>query len=410
MIKRLIYFIGVMNMIYFDNAATTLIKPKKVVKEAVYSIKNHGNPGRGGYPLSLNAAQKIFNARLSAASLFGSRSPERVVFTANATMSLNMAIKCFAKSNSHIILSCFEHNSVYRPVEKLKSDPNYNITYDIFDVSLDKNNKDNDDETVKNAVSLVKEDTGMIIMTHVSNVCGKILPVRGIIKKAKEKNPGIIAIVDAAQSAGTLDIDVNRDNIDILCVPAHKGLMGICGLGLLVFGDNLDLAEKAPATLLEGGTGVNSLELFMPAETPERFEAGTPNTPAIAALSASLDFIKDETVEKIRQHEKTLYDKAAEMLTGLKKINLYSGFTPENYIGAILFNIKKYKCEDVARVLSKNNICVRDGYHCAPLAHRKLGTLETGAARISVGAFNTLDQAQMLCGAIRKIAQNKEPA
>jgi cysteine desulfurase family protein len=375
-------------MIYFDNAATTLIKPKAVIKEVADSIKNHGNPGRGGYALSLNAAHKIFNARLSVANLFGSCSPERVVFTANATMSLNMAIKCFAKPDSHVIISCFEHNSVYRPVEKLKEIAG--ITYSIFDVSS--GFAGSDEETVKNAVSCIKENTGMIIMTHVSNVNGKILPIGKIIKKAKEANPDIIAVVDAAQSAGTLDIDITRDKIDILCIPAHKGLMGICGLGVMVFGDSLDIERRMTATLIEGGTGINSLDASMPPDTPERFEAGTPNTPAISALAASLDYIRAEGLEKIYRHEKMLYDKTIGMLSTLEKINLYSDFTSNNFIGAVLFNVNGYKCEEVARILNRNRIFVRDGYHCSPLAHKKLGTIAKGGVRISFGYYNTVKE------------------
>ncbi|MCL1858416.1 MAG: aminotransferase class V-fold PLP-dependent enzyme [Oscillospiraceae bacterium] len=372
-------------MVYFDNAATTIIKPKKSINEVINSIKNHGNPGRGGYPLSLNAAQKIFNSRLATANFFNSNSPERVVFTANATMSLNIAIKCFFNHDSHIIISCFEHNSVYRPVEKLKKTSN--IKYNIFDVSLD-----NDEETIKNAVNLINENTGMIIITHVSNVCGKILPVRDIIKKAKEKKPDIIAIVDAAQSAGTLDIDINRDNIDILCVPAHKGLMGICGIGIMIFGDNLNIDEIMPTTILEGGTGINSLDTVMPADLPEHFEAGTPNTPAISALLASVEYIREQSLEKIYFHEKILYDKTIEILKSFKNIDLYSDFTSNNYIGSILFNIKNYKCEETARILNKNQIFVRDGYHCSPLAHTKLGTIDTGGVRISFSYHNTLKE------------------
>ena len=388
-------------MIYFDNAATTVNKPKEVIKETVNSIKNHGNPGRGGYSLSLNAAQKIFNTRLSAAGIFGSNSPERVVFTANATMSLNIAIKCFARQNSHIIISCFEHNSVYRPVEKLKNDQNFNISYDIFDISLDDNA-----ETIKNAVNLIKENTGMIIITHVSNVCGKILPVGDIIKKAKEKNPNIIAVVDAAQSAGTLDIDICRDKIDILCVPAHKGLMGICGLGVMIFGDDFDKFDTETAehtTFIEGGTGINSLETKMPRDLPERFEAGTPNTPAIAALSASLDYIAKESVQKIYHHEKILYNRAIDILKNLKKVNLYSDFTSKDYIGAVLFNINGYKCEEIARILNREQIFIRDGYHCSPLAHKKLGTINTGAIRISFGYYNTLKELDKFYGVIKKL-------
>ena len=383
-------------MIYFDNAATTINKPRNVIREVEDSIKNHGNPGRGGYALSLNAAQKIFKSRLSAANLFGSGSPERVVFTANATMSLNMAVKCFAKPGSHIVISCFEHNSVYRPVEKLKSTSD--IEYDIFDVSLE-----DDEETVKNAVSLIKENTGMIVMTHVSNVCGKILPVADIIKKAKEINPGIIAVVDAAQSAGTLNININRDNIDILCVPAHKGLMGICGLGIMIFGDNLDIEKNAVTTLIEGGTGINSLEISMPEDTPERFEAGTPNTPAISALSASFEYLHTESLEKIYRHEKTLYDTAIGMLKDTNNIDLYSDFTSKNYIGAILFNINGYKCEEIARILNRNQIFVRDGYHCSPLAHKKLGTINSGGVRISFGYYNTLKELDRFYEVIRNL-------
>ena len=383
-------------MIYFDNAATTINKPEKSIKEAVNSIRNHGNPGRGGYSLSLNAAQKIFNSRLSTANFFKSSSPERVIFTANATMSLNMAIKCFAKPESHIIISCFEHNSVYRPVEKLKSISH--TEYDIFDVSLN-----NDEETVKNAVDLIKENTGMIIITHVSNVCGKILPVRDIIKKAKEKKPDIIAIVDAAQSAGTLDIDINRDNIDILCVPAHKGLMSICGLGIMIFGDNLDINEKTSATFLEGGTGINSLDTVMPSEPPERFEAGTPNTPAISSLLASLEYINEQTLEKIYCHEKILYDRAIEMMKSLNNIELYSDFTSQKYIGAILFNLKKYTCEETAGILNKNQIFIRDGYHCSPLAHMKLKTINTGGVRISFGYYNNLKELDKFYGVIKNL-------
>ena len=386
------------NIIYFDNAATTVNKPKKIIKEIINSIKNHGNPSRGGYNLSLNAAQKIFNTRLSVANLFKSNSPEKVVFTSNATMSLNMAIKCFIKPDSHVIISCFEHNSVYRPVEALKQNKSLNINYDIFDVSLE-----NDEKNVKNAANLIKENTGMIIITHVSNVCGKILPIKDIIKKAKEKNPRIISIVDASQSAGTLDIDINENNIDILCVPAHKGLMGISGLGIMVFGDNFDLDKIASTTIFEGGTGINSLDLSMPTETPERFEAGTPNMPAISALSASLEYIHEQTLEKIHNHEKLLYDKAIEMLKSLKNVNLFSDFTSKNYTGAILFNINGFKCEEIAGILNKNQIYTRDGYHCSPLSHKKLGTLDTGGIRISFGYFNTEKELDKFYNVIKKI-------
>ena len=340
-------------MIYFDNAATTVTKPKKVIDEAVNSIKNHGNPGRGSYSMSLDAAQKIFNTRLALANFFGSYSPERVVFTLNATMSLNIAVKCFTKPGSHVLISCFEHNSVYRPVVRLNRENK--IEYDVCDVSIT-----DDEETVCGAVKQIKENTQMIIITHVSNVCGKILPVRDIITKVKEKKPDIITVVDASQSAGVLDINIYRDNIDILCVPSHKSMFGICGLGVMILNDKLNIPE---ATLTEGGTGINSLEEIMPSDTPEHFESGTPNTPAISALCAAVEYINFETPEKIYSHERQLYDKAIEILkNSSKKISLYSDFSQRNYIGAILFNIEGYKCEEVSRILAKNQIYVRDGY------------------------------------------------
>ena len=365
-------------MIYFDNAATTFIKPKSVISETVNAIQSYGNPGRSGYPLSLNASQKIFNTRLSLANFFGSMSPERVIFTMNATMSLNIAVKCFSKNNSHIIISCFEHNSVFRPVNTLTKT---GCEYDIADISLE-----NDAETPNNIIKLIKDNTHMIILTHVSNVCGKILPIHNIIKKVKEKNPNIIVVVDAAQSAGALDIKIERDKIDILCVPAHKNMFGICGLGVMILNDKLDITKAT--TFIEGGTGIHSLEEFMPDDLPERFEAGTPSTPAIAALSAGIEYINSETLEKIYAHEKALYNRAIDMLKNLKNISLYSDFTHNGYIGPILFNVKHYKCEEVARKLTKNEIFTRDGFHCAPLAHKKLDTINSGGVRISLNYHN----------------------
>jgi len=240
----------------------------------------------------------------------------------------------------------------------------------------------------------------MIVLTHVSNVCGKILPVREILKKAKEIKPDIITVVDAAQSAGVLDIDMRRDNIDILCVPAHKGMMGIAGLGVMLLSDKLNIPEAA---FIEGGTGVNSLDKLMPAEPPEHFEAGTPNMPGIAALSAALEYLSGEGTEQIYAHEKALYDKAADMLAGLKNIKLYGDFDNANYIGAILFNIDNLKCEEAARILARNKICVREGYHCSPLAHQKLGTISTGGVRVSFGYYNNMRELDKFYKVLKKI-------
>ena len=289
---------------------------------------------------------------------------------------------------------CLTVSSVYRPVNQLCL--NNETTYDVFDVDME----GKDELTVNNAVSLIKANTRMIVLTQVSNVCGKILPVREIIKKVKEKKPDIIVVVDAAQSAGVLDINIYRDNIDILCVPSHKSMLGIGGLGVMILSDRLEIPEAA---FIEGGTGINSLDLAMPQDTPEHFEAGTPNTPAISALCAAVEYINLETPEKIYLHEKIIYDKAIDMLSSLKKVKLYSGYSGEKYIGAVLFNIEGYKCEEAARVLCENQIFVRGGYHCSPLAHEKLGTIDTGGIRISFGYYNTLKELDKFYSVVKKL-------
>ena len=259
---------------------------------------------------------------------------------------------------------------------------------------------DKDEQTVNNAVNMIKENTRMIILAHVSNVCGKIIPVREIIQKAKEKKPDIITVVDAAQSAGVLDINIYRDNIDILCVPSHKSMLGLCGLGIIILNDKLGIPE---ATFVEGGTGINSLDPAMPYDSPEHFEAGTPNTPAISALSAAVEYINSETPEKIYSHGKIIYDKSVDMLKSLRKVKLYSGFSGDNYIGAVLFNIEGYKCDETAKILTKNQIFARSGYHCSPLSHKKLGTAETGGIRISFGYHNTLKELDKFYNVIKNL-------
>lgn len=381
-------------MIYFDNAATSFPKPKTVIKSAANAMKSLGNPGRGGYKLSLDAAAAVFKTRMAAAEFFGSGSPEKVIFTANATMSLNMAVRCLAKPGWHILTSCFEHNSVLRPLHFLQSSGA--ASYDIFDADLT-----DDEKTVENVLAALKPETKMIVMTHVSNVCGKILPLKGIISAVKAVREDIIFIVDAAQSAGVLPVNMKDMDIDVLCAPSHKGLLGIAGAGLLIFCDRINPEECAP--FLMGGTGINSLEYDMPAEFPERLEAGTQSVAAIVSLAAGMEYINSVGIEEIRRHETELYNKASEMLRNNPNIDVYSKSSDHNYTGAILFNLKSKDNEEVSHILAGHEIAVRGGFHCSPLAHSKLGTSERGGVRISFGYNNSMNELERFYSVLKQL-------
>ena len=380
-------------MIYFDNAATSYPKPASVLESLRHSINSHTNPGRGAYPLSANAASAVWAARAAAADFFGCGEPEKVIFTINATHALNIAIHSLGLERAHSIISCFEHNSVLRPMEAVSENGG---SYSVFDVDLY-----DDDKTVRHVLELIRPETKAAVFTHISNVCGKILPLEKIINAIKSTRDDIIIIIDAAQSAGILEIDMSRQRIDMLCVPAHKGLYGIMGCGAIILGERIDPAELKP--LLRGGSGTNSLDFAMPDFAPERFEAGTLNVPAIAAMRAGIEYVKGKGTDKIQTHLRSLYDYAFDILKEQKRIKIYSAPSIHGYTAVILFNIDGIDSESAAFFLGENRICVRAGYHCSPLAHRKLGTLEGGAIRISFGCGNKKSEIDRMREVLRKM-------
>ncbi len=380
-------------MIYFDNAATTFPKPLSVVSEVKRCMEEYcGNPGRSGHVLSVKAAEKIYDCRELLSSFLGSSNPTNVCFTPNTTYALNIAIYAFAKRKTHVLISNFEHNSVYRTVCSLASK---GIDYDIFKV-----NPFNDEDTLCDIRKKIKSNTSMIVCTHVSNICGVTLPIEKIGKLAHSLN--IKFIVDSAQGVGTHNINIEKCNIDALCCAGHKGLYGPQGTGFVIFADKYaspELLERTN-TYIYGGNGYNSSEKVMPCLLPERYEGGTLNTPAIAGLAEGIKFVRSTGVQTILEHTSEIYNRCADMLYSLPNIKLYYDSIKSS--STLLFNIENTPPEIVADLLNNEQICVRSGLHCSPLAHKAL-KIENGAVRASFSYFNTVNELEHFYKAIKQI-------
>lgn len=360
-------------MFYFDNAATTFPKPVCVLEAVNQGLTSYGgNPGRAGHDMAMKVSQKIYDTRCKVAEFFGGEA-ENVAFTSSCTMSLNMAIKGVLSKNDHAICSCLEHNSVVRPLHKLSKFGL--ISYDLAKVY------DTDFDTVESFRRLIKPNTKAIICTHASNVTGKILPIKEIGKLCKEY--GIYFIVDAAQSAGVLPIDMEEFNINILCMAGHKGLYGTTGSGVLIIRGLEEIR-----TLIEGGTGSVSVGLDQPDFLPDRFEAGTPNTLGILSIGAGIDFINRNGLEKIYSHEFKICQKVYDQLSQIENITLYAkDFALGKYAPIVAFNVNDLNSDILVAHLNENDCALRGGLHCSPTAHEFYGTLDTGIARFSPSFF-----------------------
>lgn len=379
-------------MLYFDNAATTFPKPAGVLKAAQKGIVYYGgNPGRAGHDMSMRLSEKIFNVRKKAAGFFNTEA-ENVIFTSNCTMSLNTAIKGAVHSGSHIICSSLEHNSVIRPIHKLSQSSE--ITYDIASAGAC------DDDVIENFKSLIKPNTEVIVCTHASNVTGRVMPIERLGLLCKEH--GITFIVDAAQSGGVIPIDIKKYNISALCLPGHKGLFGITGTGLLMLDGKIKLD-----TLTEGGTGSASADLNQPDFYPDRLESGTINTVGILTIGAGLDFIKNYGAKKLYEYEHRLCSRVYSELSKSSRIKLYEAFA-ENKITApiVAFNIDGVDSNHVSAALNAENIAVRGGYQCAPLAHEFYGTSDGGMVRFSPSVFTKECEIELFVKKIKSIALN----
>ena len=378
-------------MIYLDNAATSFPKPRRVAEEQLRCMQFYGgNPGRGSHALALAAAEKIYECREELASFFGSPNPENVIFTMNTTMALNTAIKGLLHRGDHVLISDMEHNAVFRPIYKLAQDGV--ITYDVFD-TFPTNPTRSSEMICASILEKLRPNTRMLICAHASNICSSVLPLKEIGTLCRKK--GILFVVDAAQSAGHLPIDIEKLQIDALCAPGHKGLWGPQGCGILILGEGI-VAD----TLTEGGSGYNSLEGNMPEEAPERYEAGTLPTPAIAGLLEGVREIKRLGLEHIQSYESALTTQLCNRLKGMSKVTLYA---PHHNGSVLLFSVDDISADRVGAFLNGRGFCVRTGFHCAALAHATLGTPSSGAVRVSPSFFNTASQIDAFADAVEKL-------
>ena len=361
-------------MIYLDNAATSLIKPLSVARAVSQAINTLASPGRGGHRPAMQAAETVLDCRMAAAELFHVPSPEQVVFTMNATHGLNLAIRSLAGPDSKVLISGFEHNSVTRPLHALGAEILV-AGRTLFDP-----------QGALNEFQKQIGEADLVVCTHVSNAFGYILPIREIAELCRENS--VPLIIDASQSAGVLPLDLEALGAAFIAMPGHKGLYGPQGTGLLLCG-----TEARP--LLYGGSGSDSLSQEMPDYLPDRLEAGTPNVCGIAGLLAGLRYVREKGSDRILSQEQRLL---GQMVSALQESSLQLFTGPSGtQSGVLSVRSESLDCETLAEKLAEAGICVRSGLHCAPLAHRSAGTLETGTVRFSFSPFVTEEQISYVC-------------
>ena len=374
-------------MIYFDNSATSWPKPDRVYRGVYDFMKKHAaNPGRSSHAMSREAQNVIYSCREMIAGFIGGIDPSKVIFTKNATEALNIVIKGVLKCGDHAICTSMEHNSVLRPLDKLGKN---GVKSDI--VWGDSSGYVSPDDIEHK----IRPETKLIIVNHVSNVCGAIQDI-GMIGKIAHRH-GVLFAVDAAQSAGVLDFDMS--NIDFLCMAGHKGLFGPMGTGVLCINCDFDIDS-----VIEGGTGSYSSLLSQPEELPDRFESGTLNAVGIAGLLEGIKFLRVVGTESVLEHERKL---ASYFISGLMSIPGAQLYGPDDIYrrtGVVAFNLRDMDCVELAGVLdSKYHIACRAGYHCAYNAHKTIGSGDSGAVRFSFGRFNTRDEVSRALFAIAHV-------
>lgn len=376
--------------IYLDNAATSFPKPKEVA-DAVYDfmINNGTSSGRGSYKKAMQSDYIVYECRKLIGNLFNFDDPKKVVFTSNITDSLNIAIRGILKENDHVITSSLEHNAVWRCLKTLEKD----INIKIDTVECSKDGITNPEDIKK----YIRKDTALIVFTQASNVLGTIQPIKEIGKIARENK--ILFLVDAAQSAGAMKIDIKEDNIDILAFTGHKSLLGPMGTGGLIINTDIDIKP-----LKAGGTGGDSAYEYQPDYYPNHLETGTSNVSGIAGLRAAIKFLNREGIDNIHNKEKELTKYALQRLETVKDIEIYGPKDCEKILSVISFNIKNKRPEDISTILDqKYDIMLRAGLHCAPTAHSVINTKDRGSLRIGIGYFNTKDDIDKLVEALNNL-------
>ncbi|MEW6199858.1 MAG: aminotransferase class V-fold PLP-dependent enzyme [Planctomycetota bacterium] len=380
-------------MIYLDNAATSWPKPEGVADAMVRFLRDVGaNPGRSGHALA-NAAERVrLDAREAVAALFNLSDPFRIIFTAGATTAINLVLHGLLTPGSHVVTTGIEHNAVMRPLRALEArGVSVTVVPGRPDGSLE----------VTSIERCLTPATRLIVVNHASNVCGTVLPVREIGALAQAR--GIPLLVDAAQTAGVWPIALGADRIDLLAFSGHKGLLGPTGTGGLAISESFDIDRLPP--LIQGGTGSRSEQEVQPDFLPDKYEAGTPNIVGLAGLVASVRYVLDRGVEAIRRHD---HDLAARLIAGLKGIagvQVYGTGNAARQVAVVSFNIAGRTCAEVASSLEQDfGVLCRPGLHCAPVAHRTLGTLPGGTIRFAPGLFTTSDEIHRAVDAVRRVA------
>lgn len=379
-------------MYYFDSAATSLYKPKETIDAVLNAMTSMGNAGRGVNAASISSSRMIYETRELLAKLFCVKKSSQIAFTSNSTESLNIAIKGLFNRGDHIITTVCEHNSVLRPLYELME-----IGIDVSFVSVDKNGMFIYDEFEK----LIKDNTKAIVCMHASNLSGNLFDIGKIGKIAKEKN--LLFIVDASQTAGVFDIDVDKQNIDVLCFTGHKSLLAPQGTGGIYVREGINIRP-----LKSGGSGVQTYNKSHPKEMPTRLEAGTLNSHGIAGLNASLKWIEKTSLKYIREKEQNLMTRFYNGIKDIDDVKIYGDFSLNSRAPIVSINISDIPSTDIGDILSeKYNICVRSGSHCAPLMHEAFGTKEQGQVRFSFSYFNTEEEIDYAINAINEIIFKK---
>lgn len=379
-------------MIYMDNAATTMRKPKEVAEAVVNAMNSMGNAGRGANEASLSAARVIYETRQLLADFFGAENPKQIAFTNNSTESLNIAIKGILNSGDHVITTMLEHNSVLRPLYEMeekgtelsiiKSDIKGKISYQEMEEAI-------------------RSNTKAIICTHGSNLTGNMIDIEKVGKIAKKH--GLLFVVDASQTAGVYPIDVQKMNIDLLCFTGHKSLLGPQGTGGLYVREGVQVRP-----LKTGGSGVQTYSKTHPAEMPTALEAGTLNGHGIAGLHAALLYLKEEGIETIRKKELEYMWQFYHGVENIPNVKVYGDFETEKRCPIVTLNIGDYDSSEVSdELLVEYGISTRPGAHCAPLMHEALGTVEQGAVRFSFSHYNKKEEVETAIRAIKELAEEE---
>jgi len=377
-------------MIYLDNAATSLHKPEQVIEAVARAMREMGNSARGTHGSSLGASRIIFEAREKLANLFHCSRTDHVVFTANSTEALNMAICGTLNAGDHVISTDLEHNSVLRPLYRMEKERGIEVDF----IAADKKGCID----MADFGRLLRPNTKAVVCTHASNLTGNLLDIGQIGEFAKAN--GLLFIVDASQTAGVFPIDMEAMHIDILCFTGHKGLLGPQGTGGLCLREGIEIEPWKV-----GGSGVQTYLEEHPREFPTRLEAGTLNGHGIAGLLAAIDFIQETGIEKIHAHEKMLMQRFYDGVSKIENVTVYGDFSTER-AAVVALNIGEYDSGEVSDVLEIDyGIATRPGAHCAPRMHRALGTESQGAVRFSFGYFNTIEDVDAAIRAVEELAQ-----